>query len=187
MSLDRVTHVNGPLVKGKFYLVPTILARWLGQAPRPWPVIGTLHTDPKFFEFHEPHYHVDVRFVSQKWHTAAARTPITRRYSQIYVPGPNSPLLPGPVFKRRKCIHPRVLYRILDSNNEPFVPDQIRALRTAFAGQQCERGHGGWICPHRKASVGSISPIDGIITCPLHGLRIDAATGKVLAEGNEKP
>jgi Rieske 2Fe-2S protein len=56
----------------------------------------------------------------------------------------------------------------------------VHTLRKLFAGHQCAAGKGGWICPHRKASLGSIQPVDGIITCPLHGLRIDAATGKML-------
>lgn len=35
--------------------------------------------------------------------------------------------------------------------------------------------------PHRKFSLGSIEPINGVITCPLHGMQIDAATGRALA------
>ena len=38
----------------------------------------------------------------------------------------------------------------------------------------------GWICPHQATPLGSIEPVDGIIICPLHGLRIDAQTGIVV-------
>ncbi len=80
--------------------------------------------------------------------------------------------------KRRKCVRSYLEFIIeWRRDTRPMA-----ALIAKFAGQECAAGKGGWICPHRKASLGSIQPVDGIITCPLHGLRIDAASGKVLGE-----
>ncbi|MBX9847503.1 MAG: Rieske 2Fe-2S domain-containing protein [Xanthobacteraceae bacterium] len=56
----------------------------------------------------------------------------------------------------------------------------LSAASAHFAGTQCARGKGGFICQHRNAVLGSIEPRDGVITCPLHGLRIGAQTGVVL-------
>lgn len=57
------------------------------------------------------------------------------------------------------------------------------AIQRHYAGAKCAKGKGGWVCPHQKASLGSIMPIDGVITCPLHGLKIDAETGIVIDNG----
>lgn len=59
----------------------------------------------------------------------------------------------------------------------------VMAIQRHYAGAKCAKGKGGWVCPHQKASLGSIMPIDGVITCPLHGLKIDAETGIVIDNG----
>lgn len=54
---------------------------------------------------------------------------------------------------------------------------QIQKLNSHFSGHQCRKGKRGFVCPHKHLPLGSIAPIDGVITCPLHGLRVDAETG----------
>jgi hypothetical protein len=58
--------------------------------------------------------------------------------------------------------------------------EQVIKINKHWAGQQCDRSKFGWICPHRNVQLGSMAPIDGVITCPLHGMRINAETGVVL-------
>lgn len=180
MSSPRVDQQSGPLKVGSFYLVPTVFAQW--GAPglswrsknvlRAWPVIGPLHSDKEFFNFETDHYHVDARFLPLK---------DPRVYSTLPYPiharkppfAPDGATLPKPVWARRKCIRAGV---------PDFAPSSIEidAMRTHYAGRACKRGKAGFICPHRNAPLGSSVPLNGIITCPLHGLRIDAATGVVL-------
>jgi hypothetical protein len=84
---------------------------------------------------------------------------------------------PPIVWKRRKCHRPDLPYVFGDA--APII-----ALRADFAGQQCRRNRAGWVCPHKTYPLGSHAPDDtGVITCPLHGLRIRAADGVVLANG----
>lgn len=165
---DRMTE---PLVEGQFYLVPTVKVEWIGRVAA-WPVIGTLHEDAEFFNFGWDHYHVDARFL------ARGRDP----YLVFQHPLHAQPIrdaeakLPKPALSRRKCVRSLVMFTVPWRAN----PRPLGVFRAALAGRQCDHGKGGWICPHRKASLGSIVPVDGIITCPLHGLQINAATGKVL-------
>lgn len=176
---ERADRITEPLVKGRFYLVPTVFAAWGLDKPTHWPIIGAMHTDPEFFNFPEPHYHIDGRFVSKRWHVRVFHTPLSRPYALHRPVGPDSPPLPRPVMRRVKCLHPQIPYRCY-SDDPTKIPPALIDLRAAYATTQCARGKGGWICPHRKASLGSIVPVDGIITCPLHGLQINAASGKVL-------
>lgn len=166
--MERIDRLTTPVVKGQYYLVPTVHGTWDRRVAN-WPVIGPLHEDKDRFDFGPDHYHIDARFV--------CLSPYMRDYT-FAAPlhawpykEPTAPL-PAPIFRRRKCHEPWILYPY--SDRTPIIK-----LRVDFSGTQCQHGKGGWICPHRKASLGSVMPIDGIITCPLHGLRIDAATGLV--------
>jgi hypothetical protein len=164
--IERADRQTSPLVEGRFYLVPTVRAQWWGKVAD-WPVIGPLHNDGKIFHFKADHYHVDARFLPRRW----------RKLYQVFTSPLSALVLPAPVMRRRKCVRAHLEYFVdLRRDTSP-----LDVLRTMFAGQQCPQGKGGWICPHQKASLGSIKPVDGIITCPLHGLRIDAASGRVLA------
>lgn len=174
MTIERADRQTAPLIAGRFYLVATVRAKWINRMGD-WPVIGTLHEDRDILHFPEQHFHVDARFLPPSykdlWHVFIY--PLHARRGQ--------PPLPAPVMKRRKCITPHVPWFVdWRRNTGPFYE-----LRTHFAGRHCDKGKAGWICPHRHAALGSIQPEGhpeaGVITCPLHGLRIDAATGKVLA------
>src|SRR5258708_5362853 len=169
--IERVDRQTAPLVEGRFYLVPTVRAKWYGKLAD-WPVVGPLHEDREFFRFELDHYHVDPRFLPRRMKDGV----VDRAFSAPLC----IPPLPPAMMKRRKCVRSHVDYFLPYFGRDTSPVD---VLRKHFAGQQCAAGKGGWICPHRKASLGSIQPVDGIITCPLHGLRIDAATGQVLGEG----
>jgi hypothetical protein len=173
MRADRLT--SAPIV-GRFYLVPLVFARWHGIF-EPWPVMGPAHTDIEFFDFGDEHYHIDGRFLTSRqfklvdecapWRAPAAELQAAPLHN--YRGGP----LPKPVLTKRKC----------NSAHHPYEHGDkkpIQDLRKHYAGTKCERGKGGWICPHRKASLGSVQVVDGVVTCPLHGLMFDAATGVAL-------
>lgn len=167
MAIERVDRVAGPLVEGALYLVPTVRAKWY-KTINDWPVIGPKHTDERFFNLKEEHYHIDVRFMRSEWRKRSGSNAFSSPLTNC-----REGEMPSPVFRRRKCRAALVAY--------PFAGfREIVHLQGYFAGQICPRGKGGWICPHQKASLGSVLPVDGVITCPLHGLRIDAQSGTVL-------
>lgn len=193
MTLERADRLKAPPVVGRFYLVHAV--RWsfepTGDKGPPetviralansddskwWPVWGRKHNDVQFFGFDNQHYHIDPRFLTKrhwlhfKWsqHTplgAVQGKPLNHRYL------PDGP--PKPQLRRMKCTRADVSW---------MHPDQpsVGKLNKSFAGQKCRKSRLGLVCPHQRFPLGSIVPIDGVITCPLHGLRIDAETGVCL-------
>ena len=173
-SFERVDRLTAPPVVGRFYLVRTVRGLFLGFEDD-WPVIGPKHDDVEFFKFTYPHYHVDHRFIR----CSDARAIERQAYPLHGRPDLGRPL-GAPRWSRRKCV--RTWFGSIIPTTRYVDTRPLYELRAAFMGKQCARdAAGGFICPHRNAPLGSIEPRAGVITCPLHGLRIDAATGVVLA------
>jgi hypothetical protein len=173
--IERIHQIASVPIVGKFYLVPAIWWDWGAWGNDDikmwWPVIGPKHSDAEFFDFPLPHYHVDVRFLSKR-HWAFSQYPgefLSRPLSASHMPqGPKAP-----TWRRMRCS--------LNAVDYPFANRRaVLALNKHFAGQECAKSRHGWVCPHRNVNLGSMAAIDGVITCPLHGLRIDAKTGVVI-------
>ena len=172
-AVERVDRTTSPLVVGRFYLVPTVYGLWCETLDN-WPVIGHKHNDVEFFSFTLDHYHVDQRFLDQESEFVRLGYAFRRPLHDIrpFARFPEGVSLGPVVYRKRKC-------RAASSEYTQGYQPQVVKLRHHFSGRQCARGKGGWICPHRKASLGSIAPIAGYIQCPLHGLFINAETGIV--------
>jgi hypothetical protein len=162
--MQRVDRLKEPPVIGQIYLVPTVFGQW-NHLFRDWPVIGLKHDDIEHINFEKIHYHLDTRFlrVSKDLLEGAPYRPLHERN--------NVPLRPLK-FARRTCIR-----EPLSFNGPSHFTVKFEA---AFAGKQCGKGKRGWVCPHKYFPLGSVKAIDGVLKCPLHGLRIDAETGKCL-------
>lgn len=191
--MERVTELCAPPVVGRFYLVPTVRWRWHGWV-REWPVFLPRHSDVELLNFPHAHYHIDPRFVDagvwrslETWEVsrrafgALQRAPLVRNRRGTYACG--AP--PEPTWRRRQCRRIGGVARSCAATGVlPFLFGDhagVRAIRAHFAGQVCARNRAGWVCPHRHAALGSLTPdVEGVITCPLHGLRIRAADGVVL-------
>lgn len=167
-QLERVDLLTTPPVVGRFYLVRIVHAKYFGQIGD-WPVIGPEHDDAEFFGFYQRHYHIDFRFV--RWSDERA----AERHSYVLYDHP-SQLMGKPVLRRRKCVRSSMIFSIPWNAKR----DPLDVMREHYAGRQCNKGKGGWICPHRNAPLGSLEPQNGIVTCPLHGLRIHVDTGRVM-------
>jgi hypothetical protein len=180
---QRVTDLREPPVVGRFYLVPTVIYPWLSLQPQPIPVFPTLHEDSRFFKFADLHFHADPRFLSHtlwkradNWsgfRTALATcqaVPVSRRDTG------GDGIVPHPriVWRRMTCKRLDVEYRHGGTR-------EVASIRDAYAGQQCRKLRSGWQCPHQRWPMGSLAPdVDGIITCPLHGLKVRASDGVVV-------
>lgn len=183
MRLQRADRLTSPPVVGQVYLVPAIL--WAYRHMRRklwWPVIGPLHDDADCFAFAAKHYHLDPRFFTRThWAPMSTRRGLGDEGKMVdalsgvlnHVSMPDGP--PKPQLRRIRCTRDTIAY-------PPYAAGaiQVRCINNRFAGTQCNRGKRGWVCPHRKVALGSVAPIDGVITCFLHGLRIDAETGVCL-------
>jgi hypothetical protein len=164
--MERVDRMTQPPIVGQFYLVPVVHGKWYAREGD-YPVIGSRHNDIEFFDFERTHYHLDFRFVRDADVMRASTAPLHDF--------PDFPLS-KPALKRRKCLRQQHTFDGPSKIMDPF--------RAAFAGQQCANSKLGWICPHKKIVLGSTPVIGGIVTCPLHGLRIDAETGKCMGVDN---
>lgn len=172
--IQRVEDVEGELQVGRYYLVRAILYPWYGKLAW-WPILGPAHTDAEFFAFTARHFHIDARFVSDYRirHASARWSP---GFELLF----NAPLasrgleLPKPERRRLRCARAKFEY--------PFpLRREIQEINAAFAGRQAKRAKTGWICPHRRALLNGFPPDgEGVITCPLHGLRIDGASGRCI-------
>ena len=172
---ERITSLTAPPIVGRYYAVPTVAYPWLRLSARPFPVFLPKHEDGKHLHFPHQHYHIDPRFLTAAEFSAAGR------YSPLYdawqvlqgYPLLNSNWAEHPpiVWLRRRCRVADIPYR---------APDVPQRLAPVFAGAQCKRARTGWVCPHKHVPLGQFAAVDGVITCPLHGLQISAATGVVV-------
>jgi hypothetical protein len=175
--MQRIDQITEPPIVGRYYLVPTVFVRWHHKLSH-WPVIGPPHEDKEFFNFDLTHYHIDGRFLNadQRQHAEYYSTleyiiESAPLHADRYDP---TAVMPKPVYMKKRCWSANLDY--VHHHQKP-----VQEVAKAFVGHQCVgRGKAGWICPHRKASLGSVMAIDGVITCPLHGLRINAESGVVI-------
>lgn len=175
--MRRIDELSVPPQIGRMYLVPTVYGRWFGSA-RHWPVIGPKHHDTQCLRFEPHHYHLDVRFLGRKpegvsWRFVFSAPLITS--DRINPDG-----LPAPEWRARKC--QRLINPALDEiNNLTTRAGNWKCHFDQWAGKQARHDGRGWVCPHRNVSLADQAVDgDGVITCPLHLLRIDARTGRVL-------
>lgn len=173
MPLVDVRTLNTPPVPGRYYKVPCLkkLGRW-------WPLTGEKHDDKEYLKFAPQHYHLDVRFIPPNL--------VAREWSGNY--GPYSHFFAWPVQDERipdgwidtgePELRARLCYR-----DWPRYPVIFRALHEAYKDSKLPDCR---ICPHRGYPLNQISPREGKLICPLHGLAWDAQTGANLpVEGPE--
>lgn len=177
-----LSELRAPPTPGCFYMVPAIRYKWMGRWGQ-WPVAGPMHKDDDFFDFPYAHYHVDGRFLTahqakfinaegRSFFENRARGPLGRaefilgRYPLITF-GVDLPKHRPPLIRRKCRYAERGPYQFGDSkqvkelNDHYGQPDAIR------------RADGRLLCPHRKYDLSQHTPDEnGIVTCPLHGLRV---------------
>lgn len=194
MTTERADRLTAPPVVGRFYLVPSVkwsfsVAFGMGCPEKTlkqletlsdakwWPVWGRKHDDVEFFNFPYQHYHIDPRFLTKRhwkefegsYRSALNVVQGTPLNHHDLIEGP-----PRPQLRRMKCTMTDVVWQ------HPEAQAVVK-IQKRFAGHPCRKSKLGFICPHQRFPLGSIAPVDGVITCPLHGLRIDAASGRALA------
>lgn len=194
MTLQRADRLKEPPVVGQFYLVPAILwnrrsrcnagessedevlRELQGKGAKWWPVWGSKHNDIEYFGFRPLHYHIDPRFLNKR-HWSEFRNPLRSPLLQVQATPLNHSDLksgpPKPQLRRMRCTMAHSEW-----GHSNAIP--VTKLNAAFGGQQCRKGKRGFVCPHKLFPLGSVQVVDGVITCPLHGLRIDAQSGRCL-------
>ena len=176
--MQRVDHMLEPPIVGQTYLVPSIIYKMFNDnEPRWYPVMGTRHEDADHLKFPWEHFHPDWRFMPAAVVAKAMRAGGRRYGTQalfgypLQMHGLDVP--EKTEYRRRKCV------RTMPENVILASMPLARGHFDAWEGVDAKRGPRGLVCPHRGTILGSVTPNpDGTITCPLHGLKFCARTGK---------
>ena len=170
-----------------------------------WPVFYNLHEDEQFFAFKDRHYHVDVRFTvaAQRRRMGAGRDgyaaeddsweAVCANMQGVPVAGLRGASYEGEdmgqfpphadiIWKSLKCYRADIPYAFHAAPID-HVKRELRGpagIKDTWSGQVLPKARTGWVCPHKNFPLGQFAPVDGIITCPMHGLQVHAETGRVL-------
>ena len=183
------------LVIARRYQRPCIRSNWLDLKIQWLPVIGSIHSDPEHVRANFLHVHVDFRFLTQK--TRDDLIEKMEKSSLIFKANPvhSTPISiiwpldfdkPIQISDNRLEAVPESSWLKVQSRRYlgpfPEYPTNIvpwhRALSEAYADRTLVNDT---ICPHQATDLSGIEPDqEGIITCPLHGLKWRARTGKIV-------
>ena len=181
-------------VMGQRYLVPCveitaddIKGYCEGMLKGWWPVMGPEHEDARFFDFPHSHWHFDARFMSaRQLRNRAHRSFLLGKIGQqeaVFVltfPLTNHGNLRAPELRRKQCLRQMPEW-------ERTLPALPKLERVLLAEGRTLKGNCK-VCPHRGFPLASL-PVaaDGGVTCPGHGLRWHAETGKMLQRSAHQP
>lgn len=110
----------------------------------------------------EVHYHVDLRYTDRyAYHTPKA----CKRTADLRI---DLPLLDNE----------KLEYRNLEIQDETFnYVTPVEYIKNSKLKHKCiHKGR----CPHRGYDLSNVTPKNGIIECPLHGLHFDATTKQLV-------
>ena len=163
--------------------VPCIRWKWHDRFDW-WPVLGPMHEDSKIIGFRWDHYHVDHRFLTVKQFAATVlytryrgmaptfSQPIHQMREEENLHTVGWPQLP--TIKRKRCLRAW-----------PSYPTSTPWMRRLEDHYECARMKKG-LCPHQGAPLAGLEVVDGVVTCPLHGLRWNVETGTMVRR-TERP
>lgn len=182
-----LSDLREPPVVGRFYMVPVVRDYPYGIRVGDWPVLGPLHEDAEHFKFAVPHYHLDLRFLSKSDFKFIARQLPDRLSTRDAAADAVLQASGGPLNniykalpKGRPTLLPRRCHRVglpptTILHHHVLAGDSMRASYGEVA-EPVRRRDGRALCPHRKLDLSPFTPdADGIVTCPLHGLRVRCA------------
>ena len=176
---------------GKFYEVRCLRTDWSKTNKPEWiPVIGPIHDDRDHIKFDEQHFHVDFRFLGKKLRIAAAEHRHGNRGINLVFVLPISKVLPlqsdswlklnDPMlqnFPEESYMKTMKLKFKTEYPEYDFEPPWLLSMETAYRNARLGPD---MICPHRGTDLnGMKTDENGLLTCPLHGLRWDTKTGKL--------
>lgn len=170
---------------GKFYMVQSVYAeRWFEKFTGWVPVIGPKHEDAELINFPAEHWHVDWRFAGEHLVSALLklRFNILEQCDQrLLYAYPVQEFEQGMGGRNgRKIVKEIGLRRMKCKREWPDFPRdravwQPRLMRE-FACTKMKNMR----CPHRGIPLDTVPAVDGVITCPGHGLRWNITTGELV-------
>lgn len=170
-NLIKIEDLKRPPEIGELFLVPCVVYNLMStdKKIKLCPVINHPHNDIENGQ-PETHYHIDYRFVgrSEKYKSFFRQRRSGIEY--VFYPAMFRPEL-NSSFKSLEYFAMRLV-----TTNQINETSVIAIAKSRLHHQCIHKGK----CPHRGYDLSQTVAIDGVITCPLHGLKFDEKTGKVL-------
>ena len=200
------------LMLGKWYDRPHVRVIWpYAGSPRWIAVLGPHHEDGELLGFHHEHFHVDYRFLPadlrtedyNNEHTLGGLGPFHAVFNMavtLVAPAlPDDhplrqgqpygyPRLPLHLALEREDIPLKSWYRTRRTKFKvpyPAYPGPVRWTSDIEAAYKDVQLRQGMICPHRGADLSGLEIKDGVVECPLHGLRWRVETGRMEPRGRQ--
>lgn len=180
--MEKVENITRPLITGEWFLVPCMIWQqypsWFQTIlPVITPVINHPHSDMENGQ-RESHYHMDTRFFQQQVCTKlsykdAAIISLIEDFKKQY-----QFYNKDRVFPFDKCTLHYIALPVVQLKFEMITT--VTFIKNSKLKHDCI--HNGK-CPHRGYDLSQVEPVNGIITCPLHGLQFDANTNKIVNHG----
>jgi len=164
---NHIRDIKRPVRMGEVYSVPCIVKGEDGKLLIT-PVIDHPHSDRENGQ-PETHYHADYRFIR----TDMDGEPIKSHSRHVYLHAER------PVAGRDG----HLIHYPLPVVSEKFenVTHHSRIRRSKLNQKCIHKGK----CPHRGYDLSQVEAVDGIITCPLHGLKFNAETKQLIKSQNQ--
>ncbi len=167
MIPDIENYVNPQI--GDFFMVRTVRFKRRNRTYL-WPVVDHIHTDEGYGQ-PAPHYHIDWRFMSQflVWeHRNNVDLIMWPEIEKEYF----SPIMEDEVIGQLRM---KWKYR-----RDHCFPETrgFRLLKELMVERNAKMKN--FKCAHHGTNLVSCKPVDGIITCPQHGLKWNAKTGELV-------
>lgn len=200
--------MSGAYEVGRWYTVPVVRGIWrpyihLEQRVLWWPVLGPMHGDADHLNFPWLHFHVDYRFINARFARAVADPKLA--YRQPLMTTHIVPEWPdGDDHCLSLRLYPHAFREWINRESSECLKDVPRASWFRLARRRCKRHHQPHasienfgrklypsyagtridparpVCPHKGTPLSSVAPVEGVLTCPLHGLAFCAKTGWAL-------
>jgi len=158
--MEKVENIIRPLIIGESLLVPCVINGY-----NITPIVNHPHNDVENGQ-PETHYHADYRFIH-------------------FFEEHNTPIIENGI---EYTVSDKT--RITKTNDIQIKYFSLIVIRTSYGGVNSPDSisksklkhkciHKGK-CSHRGFDLSQVEPVDGVITCPLHGLRYNAETKQLI-------
>ena len=200
LTLPSVPQLPDEPAIGAFYRRPCVRAHWPTTQIHWLPVLGPIHSDREHIKADFQHLHVDYRFLNLEIRRSlddliddcgdirCINRVYSRTISHVWPRGHDEPVELNKIHPME--IHPSSWISVRPRKYQgPYPPypyenvPWLHELSQAYAERTLIEGT---ICPHRGTDLAGFVPDDdGVVTCPLHGLRWCVGTGRIVANTAE--
>ena len=185
---EQIVPRNAP-IEGESYRREGVHVSWGDMPAAWWPILGKPHRDAEILQVPQMHSHVDWRFVPEEQYRWAVERLCEKigwalRGSMVDEPPDyvHQELLGTAIFTEKAEIEVRKT-TCLREHLPRWLPGPKpvgwrRTLAGAYWKPLKRNRDGQLLCPHRGMDLDEVAiGRDGILECPIHGLRWDTATG----------